>query len=54
VTRDLPEGERKLLWTFLDSPLEENARPAALRAEAAPESKQPRRDIQALSRLARS
>ncbi|HYG49121.1 MAG TPA: hypothetical protein VD846_14415 [Allosphingosinicella sp.] len=54
VTRDMTDGERKLLWSFLDAPLEGAARPAVLTAEAGPRANRPRRDIQALSRLARS
>lgn len=53
VTRDMTEGERVLLWNFLDSPLEAGAGPVVLSAGAV-QAKRPRRDIQALSRLARS
>jgi hypothetical protein len=53
VTRDMTDGERRLLWTFLDSPLDSGARPIVRRAGAA-QAKRPRRDIRALSRLARS
>jgi len=52
VTRDMTEGERLLLWTFLDAPLEPGAGPVVWRAGAA--APKPRRDLQALSRLARS
>ncbi len=53
VTRDMTDGERTLLWTFLDSPLEAGAGPIVLGAEAA-QAKPPQRNLQALSRLARS
>lgn len=53
VTRDMTEGERALLWMFLDSPLEEGAAPTALGAEAAKPAA-PARNLAALSRLARS
>jgi hypothetical protein len=53
VTRDMTDGERRLLWNFLDSPLEAGAGPAGLRAQAQ-QGKRPARDLQALSRLARS
>jgi hypothetical protein len=52
VVRDLTRGERTLLWNFLDSPLDAGAKPKALSVEAS--RAQPRRDIAALSRLARS
>jgi hypothetical protein len=56
VTRDMTVGERHLLWTFLDAPLEGDATPrrlgsAAVKATAPAE---PPRNLQALSRLARS
>ncbi|MGZ8286507.1 MAG: hypothetical protein ACXW27_06850 [Allosphingosinicella sp.] len=53
VTRDMTQGERILLWNFLDSPLDAGARPVVLRAGAV-QTKRPHRDIAALSRLARS
>ncbi|HEX8062954.1 MAG TPA: hypothetical protein VF535_07035 [Allosphingosinicella sp.] len=53
VVRDMTAGERTLLWNFLDSLLDADARPRALAAEP-PAPQAPRRDIAALSRLARS
>ena len=51
VTRDMTEGERTLLYNFLDSP----AAPATLAATAAPPTpKPPLRNLQKLSRAMRS
>ncbi|MET1110173.1 MAG: hypothetical protein ABWX67_01455, partial [Allosphingosinicella sp.] len=54
VTRDMTDGERTLLWNFLDSPLESAAAPVVLGAAVPKTPPPPGRDFQALSRLARS
>lgn len=53
VVRDMTQGERDLLWTFLDSPVEPEPKAKALGAQAKSASS-PHRNIAALSRLARS
>jgi hypothetical protein len=53
VVRDMTRGERTLLWNFLDSPVDAGEKGAPLGAEP-PAEAAPRRNIAALSRLARS